>query len=227
MKILLVEDDENLGYLLQDSLNMAGYVTDLLKDGEAGWQAFQQTSYDICVLDVMMPKKDGFALATAIRQQNQKIPIVFLTAKSLKEDRIKGFKVGGDDYITKPFSIEEFLLRIEAILKRLHYNSESAVSTCLFADSTLDCKNLRLLVAGESRNLTLKEMELLRYLGTHPNTLLSREDIQNAVWADDSYFVGRSMDVFISRLRKYLKGDPKIAITNVHGVGYRFEINES
>jgi DNA-binding response OmpR family regulator len=230
-RILLVEDDPNLSMVLQDYLEMLGYNTLLTKNGEEGLAAFKKENFDMCILDVMMPKMDGFTLAEKIRKTDQAIPIIFLTAKSLKEDRIKGFQTGCDDYITKPFSTEELSLRIEAILRRCDpgnspLNSESATEFSLGAYH-FDAANMVLRLDGSSRTLTRKETALLSILAKNINQLVPREDILTEVWGNDDYFLGRSMDVFIAKLRKYLKGDPGISITNVHGAGFKLETKES
>lgn len=222
--ILLVEDDPNLSMVLQDYLEMLGYVIHLSRDGVEGLEAFKKGSYHLCILDVMMPRKDGFTLAKEIRAAKNDVPIIFLTAKSLKEDRIKGFMTGCDDYITKPFSTEELSLRIEAILRRYmaSQDAEEAAEYTLGSYS-FDVDNLILTRKGTSRNLTRKEAALLKILCRNENKLVAREDILNEVWGDDDYFLGRSMDVFIAKLRKYLSEDPGLSITNVHGSGFKLE----
>ena len=224
-KLLLVEDDENLGFMLKDNLEMSGYEVRLCRDGALGLTAFHNESYHLCIFDVMLPFKDGFTLAEDVRKYNQKIPIIFLTAKSQKDDRIKGFKLGGDDYITKPFSLEEFLLRIEAVLKRVYDRPTTADQTHQFSIGkfTFDYNNQLLFINGKSTKLTNKEARLLKFLAQHKNQVVERDVIMKTIWEDDGYFVARSMDVFISKLRKYLAPDSSIAIKNVHGVGYRLE----
>lgn len=227
-KILLVEDDFNLGFVIQDTLKTSGYSVHLCKDGKEGLQSFNQKDYDLCILDVMLPKKDGFSLAEDIRKTDTKTPIIFLTAKSLQEDKIQGLKVGADDYITKPFSTEEFLLRVEAVLKRTQtVTTEEPENKDVFTINSysFDYRNFKLTQGDEERKLTKKEAEILRLLCQHQDQVLPRELVLNMVWGDDSYFVGRSLDVFITKLRKYLKGDDKIAITNVHGVGFKLEVD--
>jgi len=225
--ILLVEDDQNLGFVVQDALKRKGYTVHLCRDGKEGLKYFNEHAYDICVLDVMLPHKDGFSLAEDIRLTDQKIPIVFLTAKSQTEDRIAGFKAGGDDYLTKPFSHEELLLRIEAILRRTQGKEENPRSKDIFgiASYSFDYRNLELKHPDESRKLTKKEADVLRLLCMHRDQVLPRELVLNMVWGDDTYFLGRSLDVFISRLRKYLKSDPKVQIVNVHGVGFKLVLD--
>jgi DNA-binding response OmpR family regulator len=226
---LLVEDDHNLSAVLKDYLEMLGYMTFLAKDGEEGLKAFMTQKADLCILDVMMPKKDGFTLAREIRERNEEVPLIFLTAKGLKDDRIEGFKSGCDDYITKPFSSEELSLRIEAILKRctrrdpLPQPEERIIRIGRFE---FDPLNMTLQTNGQERILTRKEASLLKLLYLHRNSLLKREEALLTIWGDDDYFIGRSMDVFIAKLRKYLKEDPSISIINVHGTGFKLEIKE-
>ena len=224
-KLLLVEDDENLGFMLKDNLEMSGYEVRLCRDGALGLTAFHNESYHLCIFDVMLPFKDGFTLAEDVRKYNQKIPIIFLTAKSQKDDRIKGFKLGGDDYITKPFSLEEFLLRIEAVLKRVYDRPTTADHShqFTFGNSKFDFNNQLLFINEKSTKLTNKEARLLKILVQHKNQVVERDVIMKTIWEDDGYFVARSMDVFISKLRKYLAPDPSVNIKNVLGVGYRLE----
>lgn len=227
-KILLVEDDPNLSLVLQDYLEMLDYDILLCKDGQEGLEAFQQGYIDLCILDVMLPKKDGFTLAKEIREADDDIPIIFLTAKSMKEDRLKGFRAGCDDYITKPFSTEELNLRIQAILKRCLVRKASRpaeeIQPYTLGKYVFDHKNMVLRLGKEEKNLTRKENALLKLLCENKNQLMTREYALKSVWGDDDYFIGRSMDVFIAKLRKYLKDDPTISITNVHGTGFRLEI---
>ncbi|AMM49937.1 transcriptional regulator [Rufibacter sp. DG15C] len=231
--ILIVEDDPNLGFLLQDSLESAGYAVTLCTDGEAGLRAINQNEFDLCVLDVMLPKLDGFSLAQEIRWQNIEVPFMFLTAKALKADRLQGFELGCDDYLTKPFGLEELVYRVKAILRRTSKSTETTSSTAtttdthVFGASSLDFKNLLLHVGGKTHVLTDREAELLRLFVQHPDQLLRREEILQRLWQDDGYFVGRSLDVFISRLRKYLQPDSSVKITTIHGRGYKFEIAEA
>jgi len=225
--LLLVEDDQNLGFVIQDALKRKGYTVHLARDGKEGLRQFNERPYDLCVLDVMLPHKDGFSLAEDIRMTNAQVPIVFLTAKSQTEDRIAGFKAGGDDYLTKPFSHEELVLRIEAILRRTRGRTEDPRDKHHFevGDYTFDHRNLMLSHPEEERKLTKKEAEVLRLLCMHQDQVLPRELVLNMVWGDDTYFLGRSLDVFISRLRKYLRADPKVAIVNVHGVGFKLQVD--
>lgn len=227
-RILLVEDDMNLGFVIQDILRLEGFRVHLSKDGKEGLMQFNKEEYDLCLLDVMMPKKDGFALAEDIRKTNRDVPIVFLTAREHSDDKIQGLKLGADDYITKPFSSEELVLRIRAILKRNNRfrEDEKAKGIYTVGQYTFDYPNYELRHAdGEKRKLTKKEAELLRLFCEHKGQVLERELVANMIWGDDSYFVGRSMDVFITKLRKYLSKDPALGITNVHGVGFRLEEN--
>ncbi len=227
-QILFVEDDPNLSMVLQDYLEMIGYKVDHAKDGEEGLQFFLKGSYQLLILDIMMPKKDGFTLAAEIRQQNQSVPIIYLTAKNMKEDRIKGFQTGCDDYITKPFSTEELSLRIKAILKRCYANSakdsESDETVFIVGKFTFDSSNMTLKSENFERRLTRKESGLLKLLCQNVNSLLPREVALETVWGDNDYFIGRSMDVFITKLRKYLKEDPNVKITNVHGIGFKLDV---
>lgn len=226
--ILLVEDDMNLGFVVQDTLKMEGFKVHLCKDGKEGLLQFNKEKYDLCLLDIMMPKKDGFSLAEDIRKIDQDVPIVFLTAKGLPEDKIKGLRLGADDYITKPFSSEELTLRIKAILKRRPEFKEDVRDKTKYTIGkyAFDFLNYELNIDGDKKKLTKKEAELLKVLAEHRDQVIEREIIANMIWGDDSYFVGRSMDVFITKLRKYLSKDENIAINNVHGVGFRLEVKE-
>ena len=221
MHILLCEDDENLGMLLREYLQAKGYDTELCLDGEAGYKAFMKGHFDMCVLDVMMPKKDGFQLAEEIRQQNTEVPIIFLTAKNLKEDIIKGFKIGADDYLTKPFSMDELVFRIEAIMRRVRGKKSQSVTQYRIGKYHFDTQRGVLSFEGVQTKLTTKESELLALLCAYANEVLQRELALKTIWIDDNYFNARSMDVYITKLRKHLKQDPTIEINNVHGKGYR------
>lgn len=222
-RILLVEDDFNLGFVIQDLLKMEGYTVHLSKDGKEGLMQFNKEAYDLCLLDVMMPKKDGFSLAEDIRKINASVPIIFITAKGMEEDRIRGLKIGADDYITKPFSNEEFLLRVEAVLRRSFGDVKAVQEEYHIGAYTFNMSTYELHHPEESRKLTKKEADLLKLLCQHQGQVLERELVANMVWGDDSYFVGRSMDVFITKLRKYLKRDEQVSITNIHGVGFKLE----
>ena len=225
-KILLVEDDNNLGNLLQDSLELKNFEVTLKRNGEDGWNEYKIGKFDMCILDVMMPKKDGFSLAKDIRRANAQIPIIFLTAKVLKEDTIEGLKIGADDYLTKPFSMEELTLRMENIFKRVpkaevSEQNEFQIGKYMFDNSS------RTLTIGETHlKLTTKESELLKMLSLHIDKLLERDIALNTVWGTDSYFAGRSMDVYIAKLRKYLKEDTSVEILNVHGTGFKLLVKK-
>ncbi|KAB1153837.1 response regulator transcription factor [Tenacibaculum aiptasiae] len=224
--ILLVEDDESMGFLLKDSLENYHFNVTLFPNGKLALNEFHKNSFDICLLDVMMPIMDGFSLAKEIRKINTNIPVIFLTAKSMKEDKINGFKIGADDYVTKPFNIEELVLRIKAILKR-----SSAVQTFKniipFSNYSLDLDNLILNSNNsEAIQLTQKEADILALFARNKNTLLKRDYILNSVWKDDNYFIGRSLDVFISKLRKHFKNTTSIQIKNIHGTGYKFIVTD-
>lgn len=222
LRILLCEDDENLGMLLREYVQAKGYLCDLFGDGDAGYKAYLKGRYDFCILDVMMPKKDGFTMAQEIRSNNPDVPIIFLTAKSLKEDILEGFKIGGDDYITKPFSMEELLFRIEAILRRVKGNKGKDVIAYKLGCFTFDVQKQTLsLNGGESEKLTTKESDLLNLLCSHANDILERNFALKTIWIDDNYFNARSMDVYITKLRKKLKEDESIEIINIHGKGYK------
>ena len=223
-KILLVEDDQTLNFIIKDNLEQNGYVVTSAEDGESAIKFFRSEKFSLCLLDIMLPKKDGFTLAKEIREVDDHVPIIFLTARSMTEDRITGLTIGGDDYITKPFSMEELLLKIRIFLKRSLNIGETGndqsfykvgIFTFYFDSLNLDCN-------GERKTLTYKEAELLRYFCDNPNKVLSRSDILIQVWGSDDYYLGRSLDVFISRLRKYLSSDENIKILNLHGIGFRF-----
>lgn len=222
--VLLLEDDPNLGFVLREFLEHKDFVVTLKEDGEQGLKAFNNKPFDICVVDIMMPKMDGFTFTKHVRKTDQATPIIFLTAKSMKEDKIEGFKVGGDDYLTKPFSMEELEARIEAVLKRTGKGKkeEPAKNSFKIGKYKFDYPTQKLtLNGGEAQKLTTKEADLLRLLCLNANQVLEREIALKLVWGNDSYFTGRSMDVYITKLRKFLKDDPSIEIVNVHGTGYK------
>jgi DNA-binding response OmpR family regulator len=225
-KILYVEDDQTLGYLTADSLRLKGFDVTICEDGFVALEIFNKQEFDICVLDVMLPKMDGFELARKIRVVNQEIPIIFLTAKSMLEDKLEGLKLGGDDYIIKPFSIEELVLKIEIFLKRKRIQPKDENSSYQIGKYNLYCEKLILSIGKKEQRLTSKEAELIRYFIENKNTILKRDDILLNIWGEDDYFLGRSLDVFISRLRKYFNADPSIKIENVHGVGFIFRDNK-
>jgi DNA-binding response OmpR family regulator len=218
-KLLVVEDDPNLGQILTDYLRLKNYDTVLCVDGVEGYEAFSKGKFDLCLLDVMMPKKDGFTLAHEIRQVDKNVPIIFLTAKSLKEDTITGFKQGADDYITKPFSMEELLLRINAVLRRTVKTDKKQIFK--FGNSTLNYDNYMLEINEKQIKLTNKEAQLLKLLCQNMNQTLDRSAALKMIWRDDSYFNARSMDVYITKLRKYLQPDEKVSILTVHGEGFK------
>jgi DNA-binding response OmpR family regulator len=220
--ILYVEDDSSLSFVIKDNLEENGYTVVHSTDGESAWQQFMKHTFDLCLLDVMLPKKDGFALATQIRKKNALIPIIMLTAKNMDEDKIHGFKTGVDDYITKPFNMQELLLRMEVFLKRTKidanvFPSEVTIGSIVFHYEELELQTLEGII-----QLTQKEADLLKYFCLHVNQTLKREDILLSVWGKDDYFLGRSMDVFITKLRKHLKADPSIEIQTIHGKGFKF-----
>jgi len=221
IKILLAEDDENLGSLLKEYLNAKGYETELFSNGNKAYRGFIKEYFDICLLDVMMPEKDGFTLAKEIRQINSDIPILFLTAKSMKEDVLEGFSIGADDYMTKPFSMEELLYRIEAILRRTKQETTQENKTCQIGQYHFNTQNQFLQKGNKKKKLTTKESELLKLLYNNKNKVLDRNFTLRTIWIDDNYFNARSMDVYITKLRKYLKDDPSIQIINVHGKGFK------
>jgi len=226
-KILLLEDDASLGMVLQEHLQLQGFEVTLCVDGEQGLSAYQQGQYDICLVDIMMPKKDGFSFAEDVRRTNQKIPLIFLTAKAMKEDKIRGFQVGCDDYITKPFSIEELMLRIEAVLRRTYGDSPSETpDNFQIGKYTFDYNQQLLVHEGKQEKLTPKESDLLKLLCLNMNKTVLRADALQQVWDSDSYFAGRSMDVYISRLRKYFKNDPGVQIMGIHGKGFRLIVRD-
>ena len=221
LRILLCEDDENLGMLLREYLQAKGYNADLFADGESGYKAFLKGKYDICVLDIMMPKKDGFQLAQEIRTINSEVPVIFLTAKALKEDILEGFKIGADDYITKPFSMEELVFRVEAILRRVRGKKNKESTVYHIGRFTFDTQKQLLVIGDKQTKLTTKENELLALLCSHANEILQRDFALKTIWIDDNYFNARSMDVYITKLRKHLKDDDQIEIINIHGKGYK------
>ncbi len=224
--ILLCEDDENLGVLLKEYLMAKGLRVELQPDGEAGLRTFTKDKFDICVLDVMMPKKDGITLAKDIRNLNSDVPIIFLTAKSMKEDILEGFKAGADDYLSKPFSMEELLYRMEAIMRRVRGKKNKDATVYKLGQFTFDTKKQTLSLNGEDVKLTTKENELLSLLAANANSILERNYALKTIWIDDNYFNARSMDVYITKLRKHLRPDPTVCIINIHGKGYKLIVPE-
>lgn len=225
IKILLAEDDLNLGILLVDYLETEGFEVKLCKDGEFALKTFENNQYDLCLFDVMMPKMDGFSLAKAVRAKNKEIPILFITAKSLKEDKLKGYGLGADDYITKPFDEEELSWKIKAVVRRISKQENETKSDIIsIGKYTFDAKNQALMIGGNSKRITEKESDILKYLCEHPNQVMRREAMLEALWGENDYFLGRSLDVFITKIRKYLKEDSSLSIENVFGVGFIFNV---
>ncbi|MBN1985355.1 MAG: response regulator transcription factor [Prolixibacteraceae bacterium] len=226
-KILLVEDDDALRFIVKDNLEQNHFDVSVAEDGEKAIQLFNENTFDLIVLDVMLPKTDGFQVARAVRKKNEHIPIIFLTARSMTEDKITGLTIGGDDYIPKPFSMEELLLKIKIFLKRSRAHpirDDASVQSIKIGRFIFQPDELALIINGDVRNLTLKEAELVRYFAENINKVLGRNEILEKVWGSNDYFLGRSLDVFISRLRKYFKPDPNIKIINLHGIGFRFSV---
>lgn len=226
-RILVVEDDPNLGYVIQDNLQLKGYSVTLCNEGESGFRCFSQQPFDLCIFDVMLPKKDGFTLAREVRERNPNIPILFLTAKSMMDDKLEGFAAGADDYITKPFSLEELFCRIEVFMSRCERKINQQEKSIQLGAYQFDPASFVLRIHGAEKMLTARESELLAMLARHQEKVLKREEILTAIWGNDDYFLGRSLDVFISKLRKYLKEDPTIQIVNYHGVGFKLQVSVS
>ncbi len=222
--LLYVEDDESLGFVTRDNLEQQGYTITHCVDGNSASEAIRAGGFDLAVLDVMLPEKDGFTLAEEIRKFDKQTPIIFLTAKSLKEDKLRGLKLGGDDYITKPFSIEELMLKIDIFLRRRNITEKQTTDNFRLGTFEFDYPNLALKHVDKTKTLTQREADLLKFLIENKNQVLKRSDILERIWGEDDYFLGRSLDVFISRLRKYLKLDESIKIENIHGVGFRFKV---
>jgi DNA-binding response OmpR family regulator len=223
--LLYVEDDASLGFVTRDNLELQGYQVTHFEDGQSAIEAIENHHFDLCILDVMLPGVDGFTIAEEIRKYDTQVPIIFLTAKSLKEDKIKGLKLGADDYITKPFSIEELILKIEVFLRRRTIVAPNSAKNFRFGNYEFDYDNLDLTYDGEeTKSLTQREADLLKLFLEQPNQVIKRSDILEKLWGEDDYFLGRSLDVFISRLRKYLKNDESLKIENIHGVGFRFKM---
>ncbi len=226
-RILLVEDDENLGVVVEDALELRGYDVDLRRNGDDGHAAFLEGGFDLCLIDVMLPRRDGFSLARAIRAADDRLPIIFLTARSLAEDRIEGFRIGADDYVTKPFNLEELVLRIGAVLKRsgAGHADQPAQTEWRLGSLTFSPIERRLTGPDGHRTLTHKEAELLRLLCLHADGVLERSEALRQVWGSDTIYTSRSMDVFVSRLRRHLRDEPRLEILNLHGVGYRLVVH--
>lgn len=228
IKVLLAEDDRNLGNILKNYLDAKEYSTTLCVNGQEAIEIFNKNDFDFCILDIMMPVKDGFEVAREIRVKDKKVPILFLTAKSMQEDKLKGFEIGGDDYITKPFSMEELLVRMQAILRRSDDSLRNTAPDNIFriGQYTFDYNRQILSIRGREQKLTSKEAGLLQLLCTNANEVLDRSVALNKIWNDDSYFNARSMDVYIVKLRKYLKEDPRVELINVHGIGFKLVMNK-
>lgn len=224
-KILLAEDDLNLGILLLDFLESEGFEVRLCKDGALASDCFLKSAFDLCILDVMMPKKDGFTLASEIREKDPVIPIVFITAKSLKEDKWRGYDLGADDYITKPFDVDELLWKIKALIKRTPHKEQSRPKEIVqLGNFSFDYTNQSLCIGNKVKRITERESDILYYLATHRNKVVKREEMLKELWGENDYFYGRSLDVFITKIRKYLKEDPQLSIENVFGVGFIFNV---
>lgn len=226
LKILLVEDDTNLGFLLLEFLESNGFDVKLYRDGISGFNGFRASKFNFCILDVMMPLMDGFTLAEKIRESNQKIPIIFLTARSMKEDKLRGFRIGIDDYITKPFDEEELLFRIQSILKRITPEEETKKVIYQLGKIAFDAQNQVLKIDGQSKRLTSKESKILELLAKSKNNIVNRDTLMKEVWGETDYFIGRSLDVFISKLRKHLKDEPKLKIETIPTVGIILNVEE-
>lgn len=223
-KVLLAEDDLSLGFVIKDSLQEVDFEVTHCPDGEVAWQQFQKKTFDICLLDINMPVRDGFSLAKKIRQMSDVVPIIFLTAKSMQEDKLKGFQSGADDYITKPFSIEELIMRMEVFLRRTKKLQADTVEEYQLGDLRFVFNELKIYSKTDVITLTQKESDLLRFFAQHKNKVLKREEVLLNVWGKDDYFLGRSMDVFITKLRKHFKADPRILLETIHGVGFRLTV---
>ncbi len=226
--LLYVEDDESLSFVTRDNLELNGYEVHYCEDGKVALDVIQKnTKFDLCILDVMLPEVDGFTLAQEIRKRDEQVPIIFLTAKSMKQDKIHGLTLGADDYMTKPFSIEELILKIDIFLRRTKYATVTRINTPVsIGDYAFDYKNLSLSTADYSETLTQKEADLLKLLNENRNQVVKRSFILETIWGKDDYFLGRSLDVFISRLRKYLSLDERIKVENIHGVGFKFRVDD-
>lgn len=221
-KVLLVEDDPTLGFVVKDHLEANGFEVLHATEGESGWQLFMKHNFDVCVLDVMLPKRDGIWLAGQIRKKNTEIPILLLTAKNMDEDRITGFRTGADDYITKPFNMQELMLRIEVFLKRSKRKEEEGPSEFKIGNLMFNYGDMLLYNDEQRQQLTQREADLLKYLAQNPNRVLKREEILLNVWGKEDYFLGRSMDVFITKIRKHLRDQPGVELQTIHGIGFKF-----
>lgn len=222
-KILLVEDDENLGFVIKDNLEETGFSVSWCKDGQSGWEQSQSNIFDLCILDVMLPKMDGFSVLQKMRIENQQTPVIMLTAKNMQEDVLSGFRYGADDYVVKPFDMNELLLRISVFLRRAKVGNDIR-TTYELGKFKFDATEFLLMNGDHSQTLTKREALLLQLFCKHINTIVKREDILEEIWGENDYFLGRSLDVFISRLRKYLRSDDRIEIVNHHGVGFKLSV---
>ena len=223
--LFYVEDDESLSFVTRDNLELQGYKVTYCENGKQAMEMIRQNDFDLCILDVMLPDTDGFTIAEEIRKFNTQVPIIFLTAKSMKEDRIRGLRLGADDYMTKPFSIEELILKVEIFLRRSKIASAPVPTYLTVGNYLLDHKNLLLKFGNQAKNLTQKEADLLKMFMENKNEVIKRSFILETLWGEDDYFLGRSLDVFISRLRKYLSQDERISVENIHSVGFRMKID--
>jgi two-component system, OmpR family, response regulator VicR len=223
--LFYVEDDESLSFVTRDNLELQGYSVTYCENGKQAMEMIRQNNFDLCILDVMLPDTDGFTIAEEIRKFNTEVPIIFLTAKSMKEDRIRGLRLGADDYMTKPFSIEELILKVEIFLRRSKIASAPVPTYLTVGNYLLDHKNLLLKFGNQAKNLTQKEADLLKMFMENKNEVIKRSHILETLWGEDDYFLGRSLDVFISRLRKYLSQDERISVENIHSVGFRMKID--
>lgn len=227
-KILLVEDDKNLGFVIKDFLEMLSFHVTLKENGLSGLTAFREKSYDLVLLDVMLPRMDGFTVAEEIRKYDCEVPLIFITARNMDQDRVKGFRAGADDYIVKPFTTEELKLRIKAIMRRTRYNPLAGKEVIYrFGIFTFNSKNHRLTSPSGDKQLTRREAEVLLLLCKNMNEILRREVALRSIWGEDDYFMGRSMDVYIAKLRKILKEDPNVSITNIHNTGFKLEVQQA
>lgn len=223
-KILLVEDDPNFGSVLKDYLQLHDYEVRLCTNGKRGWSAFQEERFDLCILDVMMPEMDGFSLARHIRNKQKSMPLFFLTAKSMKQDVVQGFELGADDYITKPFDSDVLLYKIKALLQRVQQQQSEMLADIRLGNFHFNALLRELTIDGEVIRLSPKESELLQLLASNPNKVVTRSEALQRIWKDDNYFTGRSMDVYVTKLRKYLAADPQVEIVNLHGNGFRLVV---
>ena len=224
--LFYVEDDESLSFVTRDNLELQGYSVTYCENGKQAMENIRENNFDLCILDVMLPDTDGFTIAEEIRKFNTQVPIIFLTAKSMKEDRIRGLRLGADDYMTKPFSIEELILKVEIFLRRSKIATAPVPTYLTVGNYLLDHKNLLLKFGKQAKNLTQKEADLLKMFMENKNEVIKRSYILETLWGEDDYFLGRSLDVFISRLRKYLSQDERISVENIHSVGFRMKLEE-